>query len=64
MIIGYQFINKDGYPIGNVQPTLEAAEDCAKFEVVGHFYSVNLDSDNNGTLFLCYIGKQSDPVIR
>ena len=38
-ILGYQFIRDDGYPVSNVQPTLEEAEEVAKFSS-GRFYRV------------------------
>ena len=40
MTLGYQFINENGYPVGNVQPTMEDAEVVARFDEVGRFYSV------------------------
>ena len=40
MTLGYQFINENGYPVGNVQPTMEDAEEVARFDEVGRFYSV------------------------
>lgn len=52
MILGYQFINEHGYPVGNVQPTMEDAEDVAKFDNVGRFYSV--EASETGQLFLRY----------
>ena len=60
MIIGYQFINKYGYPVGNVQPTLKNAEEAAKFEDSGCFYTVNkTDGIEDGPLFMCLIGRKS-----
>ncbi len=44
--IGFQFITNDGFPLGNVQPTLEDAEHIARFEERGRFYRIkrnNLD---------------------
>lgn len=42
--IGYQFIKPDGYPLGNVQPTFEAAEHIARFEPHGTFIELCHDS--------------------
>lgn len=52
MILGYQFINSAGHPVGNVQPTLEAAEEVARFEETGRFYSV--EKTEHGQMFLRY----------
>ena len=52
MIIGYQFINSAGFPVGNVQPTMEHAEDAARFDEVGRFYSV--EQTEFGQMFLRY----------
>lgn len=52
MILGYQFINSAGFPVGNVQPTLDAAEEVARFEETGRFYSV--EQTETGQLFLRY----------
>lgn len=49
-ILGYQFINGAGFPIGNVQPTLEAAEKVARFEEIGRFYSI--EKTKQGQMFL------------
>jgi hypothetical protein len=51
-IVGFQFINGAGYPVGNIQPTLEAAEEVARFEETGRFYSV--EKTEHG-LFLRYL---------
>lgn len=51
-ILGYQFIRVDGFPIGNVQPTLEDAEEVARFDEVGRFYSV--EQTEHGQIFLRY----------
>lgn len=51
-ILGYQFINDAGFPIGNVQPTLEAAEEGTQFEESGRFYSV--EKTEQGQIFLRY----------
>ena len=40
MTLGYQFINENGYPVGNVQPTMEDAEVVARVDEVGRFYSI------------------------
>lgn len=52
MIIGYQFINDDGVPVGNVQPTMEDAEEVAQFHEVGRFYSV--EKTEHDQFFLRY----------
>lgn len=52
MIIGYQFIRDDGFPVGNIQPTLEEAEEVARFDKVGRFYSV--EKTEHGQIFLRY----------
>ena len=52
MILGYQFITENGYPVGNVQPTLEEAEESARFDEVGRFYSV--EQNEYGQTFLRY----------
>ena len=52
MIIGYQFINSAGFPVGNVQSTLEAAEEVARFEETGRFYVV--EKTEQGQMFLRY----------
>ena len=60
MIIGYQFINRQGYPVGNVQPTLEEAEAVPKFEGAGCFYTINKsDGEEDGTIFMCLVGRKS-----
>ncbi len=60
MIIGYQFMNKYGYPVGSVQPTLEAAEAVANLECEGCFYTINKpDREEDGTIFMCLIGRKS-----
>lgn len=51
MHLGYTFINADGYPIGNAQTTLEAAEEVACFEPEGWFYSIEFD-DASDVVFL------------
>ena len=51
-ILGYQFINSAGLPVGNAQPTLEAAEEVAQFDEVGRFYSV--EQTEHGQIFLRY----------
>ena len=52
MILGYQFINESGYPVGNVQPSLEDAEDVARFDEIGRFYSI--EQTEHGQLFMRY----------
>lgn len=52
MIIGYQFINESGYPEGGVQPSLEEAEEVARFDEVGRFYSI--EQSEHGQLFMRY----------
>ena len=52
MILGYQFINESGYPVGNVQPSLKNAEDVARFDEVGRFYSI--EQTEHGQLFMRY----------
>lgn len=52
MILGYLFINSAGFPVGNVQPTMENAEEVARFDEVGRFYSV--EQTETGHLFLRY----------
>lgn len=52
MILGYQFINNGGLPVGSVQPTLEDAEEVAQFYEIGRFYSV--EQTEHGQLFLRY----------
>lgn len=39
-ILGYQYISINGLPIGGLQPTLEEAEEVARFDFAGRFYSV------------------------
>lgn len=51
-ILGYQFIRNDGHPIGNVQPSLEDAEEVARFDETGRFYSV--EQTEHGQVFLRY----------
>ncbi len=51
-ILGYQFFNDAGFPVGYVQPTLEAAEEIAQFEETGRFYS--LEKTKQGQMFLRY----------
>jgi len=51
-ILGYQFFNDAGFPVGYVQPTLEAAEEIARFEETGRFYS--LEKTKQGQMFLRY----------
>lgn len=62
MIIGYQFINKYGYPVGNVQPTLEDAEEVARFDVSGCFYTVNKPDEVDGPLYLCLVCRKNSVV--
>lgn len=50
VILGYQFINSAGFPVGNVQPTLEEAEETARFHEVGRFYSI--EQTEHGQVFL------------
>lgn len=52
MILGYQFINEHGYPVGNVQPTMEDAEEAAKLEDIGRFYSI--EQTELGQTFMRY----------
>ena len=52
MILGYQFINSAGLPLGNVQPTLEEAEEEARFGETGRIYSI--EKTEHGQLFLRY----------
>ena len=52
MILGYQFIDEFGCPVGNVQPSLEEAEDVARFYKVGRFYAV--EQTEHGQLFMRY----------
>ena len=52
MILGYQFINASGYPVGNVQPSLEDAEEVARFDEIGRFYSI--EQTEHGQLFMRY----------
>ena len=52
MILGYQFINESGYPVGNIQPSLEDAEDVARFDEIGRFYSI--EQTEHGQLFMRY----------
>ncbi len=52
MILGYQFINEHGYPVGNVQPTMEDAEDVAKFDGIGRFYTI--EQSDKGQIFMRY----------
>ena len=51
-ILGYQFINSAGLPVGNAQPTLEDAEEVARFDETGRFYSV--EQTEHGQIFLRY----------
>ena len=50
-VIGYIFINASGYPLGNVQPTLEEAEHVARFEERGWFLTVERD-EHTGVVHL------------
>ena len=52
MILGYQFINERGYPVGNAQPTMEDAEDVAKFDDIGRFYTI--EQTPEGQIFMRY----------
>lgn len=52
MILGYQFVDDAGYPVGDVQPTMEATEELARFHEAGRFYSV--EKTEHGQLFLRY----------
>lgn len=52
MILGYQFINERGYPVGNAQPTMEDAEEVAKFEDIGRFYTIEQTAE--GQTFMRY----------
>lgn len=52
MTLGYQFINGNGYPVGSVQPTMEDAEEVARFDETGRFYSV--EQTEHGQIFLRY----------
>ena len=52
MILGYQFINERGYPVGNVQPTMEDAEEVAKFDDIGRFYTIEQTAE--GQIFMWY----------
>ena len=52
MILGYQFINESGYPVGNAQPTMEDAEEAAKFDNIGRFYTI--EQSDEGQIFLHY----------
>ena len=51
--IGFQFITEDGYPLGNVQPTLEEAEHIAGSNERGRFYCIKLN-DLDGSLSMSY----------
>ena len=51
--IGFQFINEYGYPLGNVQPTLEEAEHIARFSERGRFYRIKRNSFD-GSLSMSY----------
>lgn len=55
-ILGYQFIRDDGYPVSNVQPTLEEAEEVAKFSSAGRFYRV--EQNEFGITCLKYLHSQ------
>lgn len=52
MILGYQFINSAGLPVGSVQPMLEDAEEVAQPYETGRFYSI--EQTEHGRLFLRY----------
>lgn len=52
-ILGYQFIRVDGLPVGNVQPTLEDAEETARFDEVGRFYKV--EQNEFGITYMRYL---------
>lgn len=52
-ILGYQFIKNNGYPLSNVQPTLEEAEDVARCEEAGRFYRV--EQNEFGVICLKYV---------
>ena len=52
MILGYQFINESGYPVGNAQPTMEDAEEVAKFDDIGRFYTI--EQSDEGQIFMRY----------
>lgn len=51
-ILGYQFINSNGVPVGNVQPTTKDVEEVARFEEAGRFYSIV--QTEHGQTFLRY----------
>ena len=52
MILGYQFINESGYPVGSAQPTMEDAEEVARFDNIGRFYTI--EQSDEGQIFLRY----------
>lgn len=56
MTRGYLFINSAGLPVGNVQPTLEDAEEVARFHEVGRFYSVE-QTEHDQTFLLYHYSK-------
>ena len=60
MVLGYTFIKADGYPLGNIQPTLEAAEHVARFEPSGWFYIVEQD-DASKAVFLRRTFRKGEP---
>lgn len=51
-VLGYQFISDTGFPVSNAQPTLEEAEEVARFHEIGRFYSV--EQTEHGQTFLRY----------
>ena len=52
MILGYQFISASGYPVGNILPTLEDAEEVARLDEAGRFYSIEQTAE--GQVLLRY----------
>lgn len=42
--LGYQFINDAGYPLSNVLPNIEDAEDVGRYEISGFIYELKHDS--------------------
>lgn len=54
-ILGYQFINSYGIPVGNTQPTLEDAEEVAHFAAeAGRFYLIEKTEHDQVRLHYLY----------
>ena len=61
-LIGYQFINSDGYPVGYLQPSLNDAWDVAEPYKAGKFYRVV--KDRNGKVHVLHDSNKSGLISR